>query len=146
MNNIVKNHLRHPGEPPGGRGNGPRGPRPPPDSELSKISKISRNLSFRLIRHAKMSIYKEERPSSDGHKITFPDSNDFIIQGMAPGNAIFDETGEIRVLRWPNEAVQKKRTVPYCIFLDLPILYTSSLRRSISECCQSRTRSHSTVL
>ena len=54
-----------------------------------------------------MSIYKEERPSSDGHKITFPDSTHFIIQGMAPGNDIFDETGEIRVLRWPNEAVKK---------------------------------------
>ena len=106
-------------------------PRTPQGRRHPRNPKILENQAKSSFRHAKMSIYKEERPSSDGHKITFPDSNDFIIQGMAPGNVIFDETGEIRVLRWPNEAVQKKRIVPSCIFLDLPILYTSSLRRSI---------------
>ena len=67
-----------------------------------------------------MSIYHEERLSRDGHKITFPDSNDFIIEAMTPGDHIFDETGEIRALRWPNEAVQKKGIVRHTNFLDLP--------------------------
>ena len=67
-----------------------------------------------------MSIYKEERPPRDGRKITFPDSNEFIIEAMGPGDHIFDETEEIRALRWPNEAVQKKRTVRCTRFLDLP--------------------------
>ena len=120
MNNIVKNHPRHSAVPPGGQGNGPRGPGAPPDSENSKNSKIGRNLSFRLIRHSKMSIYKKERPSRDGREITFTCSNHLIIEAMAQGDHIFDETGEIRALRWPNEAVQKKRLVRHTNFLDLP--------------------------
>ena len=67
-----------------------------------------------------MSIYNEERPPRDGHKITFPDSNDFIIQSMDPGCVIFDDTEEIRELGWPGEAVQKKRVLGCLIFLDLP--------------------------
>ena len=55
-----------------------------------------------------MSVYKKERPSQDGHKITFPDSFDIIIEAMDPGGFIFDENGEIRVLGRPGEAVQKK--------------------------------------
>ena len=52
-------------------------------------------------------IYKEERPSPDGRKVTFPDSNHLIIEAMVPGNVIFDKIGEIRAMRWLAEAVQK---------------------------------------
>ena len=74
-----------------------------------------------------MSIYKEERPWEDGRQITFTDSNHFIIEAMAPGDDIFDETGEIPALRGPGEAVQKKCTLWLSIFPDLQFAYTSSL-------------------
>ena len=64
---------------------------------------------------------------------------------MAPGNVIFDETKEIRALQWPNEAVQEKGTVRCSKFLDLPILYTSSLSRSMyttMSCSILESRNH----
>ena len=41
------------------------------------------------------SIYKAIASPLDGWQITFPDSIYFIIQAMAPGDVIFDKTGEI---------------------------------------------------
>ena len=86
---------------------GPRRPRATRHRHL-RNPKILENQAKSSFRHAKMSIYKEERPSSDGHKITFPDSNDFIIQGMAPGECILDETGEIPVVLRGSEAPAQK--------------------------------------
>ena len=51
-----------------------------------------------------MSIYKEERPSPDGRQITFTCSIHLIIEAMAPGDCIFDETGEIAALPWSLDA------------------------------------------
>ena len=45
-----------------------------------------------------MSIYKAIASPSDGRQITFPDSIHLIIEAMAPGNDIFDETREIPVV------------------------------------------------
>ena len=59
-----------------------------------------------------MSIYKAIASPSDGRQITFPDSIHLIIQAMAPGNDIFDETGEIRVLPEVLEAPTKNIPPP----------------------------------
>ena len=59
-----------------------------------------------------MTLYNEETPSRDGRQITFPDSIDFIIQAMAAGSVIFDETGEIRVLASRGGASRKKTYLP----------------------------------
>ena len=98
VNNIVKNHLRHPAVPPGGRGDGPSGRGAPSDSEFSNISKISQNLTFRLIRTIKLSTYNAIASPLDDRQITFSDSIHLIIEAMAPGNDIFHETGEIPVV------------------------------------------------
>ena len=63
-----------------------------------------------------MSIYKEEMPSRNGRESTFPDSNDFIIEAMAPGDDIFDKTGEIPVVPWRLEAARKKGHLPGHLF------------------------------
>ena len=108
MNNIVKNHLRHPAVPPGGRGDGPSGRGAPSDSEFSNISKISQNLTFRLIRTIKLSTYKAIASPLDDRQITFSDSIHLFIEAMGPGNDIFDETGEIPVVWESFERLCKK--------------------------------------
>ena len=55
-----------------------------------------------------MSIYNAIASPLEGHKITFPDSIDFIIEAMAPSNDIFEESGELRALPCPREAAWKK--------------------------------------
>ena len=57
-----------------------------------------------------MSIYNAIASPSDGRKITFPDSIHLIIEAMVPGNDIFDETAEIRVVPEVLEAPTKKHT------------------------------------
>ena len=57
-----------------------------------------------------MGMYKEERPSPDGRQITFTCSIHLIIEAMAPGDCIFDETGEIAALPWSLDAALKKYT------------------------------------
>ena len=108
MNIIVKNNRRHPGPPPGDRENGLRGPGAPTDSENSKFSNISRNLRFRLIRSIRVSIYNAIASLLDGRQITFTCSIHLIIEAMAPGNHIFDKTGEIPVFLECLEAPAKK--------------------------------------
>ena len=49
-----------------------------------------------------------EELSRNGRQITFTASIDLIIQAIAPGNDIFDETGEIPVVPWRLEAVTNK--------------------------------------
>ena len=103
MSNIVKNHPRQSGVPPGGRGSGLRGPGAPSHSQKSKISKIDRNPRFRPIRSSKMSIYKAIASPFDGRQITLTCSIYLIIQAMTPGNDIFDKTGEIPAVPWTLE-------------------------------------------
>ena len=45
-----------------------------------------------------MSIYNAIASPLEGHKITFPDLIDFIIEAMTPGNDIFDKNEEIRLV------------------------------------------------
>ena len=52
-----------------------------------------------------MSIYNAIGSPLDGHKITFPDSIDFIIEATDKGNDIFEESGELQALRCLREAV-----------------------------------------
>ena len=55
-----------------------------------------------------MSIYKAKASPSNGRQITFSDSIHLFIEAMDPGSAIFEETGEIRVIPWPLERPCKK--------------------------------------
>ena len=66
-----------------------------------------------------MSIYKAIASPLDGRQITFPDSIHLIIESMAPGNDIFDKTGEIPVFLGCLEASTKKTHIlghlsPFC--------------------------------
>ena len=55
-----------------------------------------------------MSIYNAKASPSDSRQITFPDSIHLFIEATDPGNAIFEETGEIPVIPWPLERPCKK--------------------------------------
>ena len=55
-----------------------------------------------------MSIYKAIASPLDGRQITFTCSIYLIIEAMAPGNDIFDKTGEIPVVLECLEAPAKK--------------------------------------
>ena len=70
------------------------------------------HLAFRLIRTIKLSIYKAIASPSDGRQITFTCSIYLIIEAMAPGNDIFDKTGEIPAFLKCLEA-PAKNTVPW---------------------------------
>ena len=95
---YVRTYKRYFTVPSGGRGDGPSGRGAPSDSEFSNISKISRNLTFRLIRTIKLRTYNAIASPLDDRQITFSDSIHLIIEAMAPGNDIFDKTGEIPVV------------------------------------------------
>ena len=56
--------------------------------------------------------YTPESPCLRWPQITFHDAIDFIIEAVVPGNGIFDETEEIRVVPEVLEAPQKKHTSP----------------------------------
>ena len=60
-----------------------------------------------------MSIYKAIASPSDGRQITFTCSIYLIIEAMAPGNHIFDKTGEIPVFPGCLGAPAKKSVSRY---------------------------------
>ena len=55
-----------------------------------------------------MSIYNAIASPLYDWQITFPDSIHLFIEATDPGNAIFEETGEIPVIPWPLECPCKK--------------------------------------
>ena len=55
-----------------------------------------------------MSIYNAIASPLDGPEITFPDSIDFIIEAMAPGIHIFDESGQKQAVPEVLEAPTEK--------------------------------------
>ena len=66
-----------------------------------------------------MSIRKAIATPLDGRQITFPDSIHLIIEAMAPGNDIFDKTGEIPVVPEVLEPLTKKNIPPVTSVADL---------------------------